>query len=133
MAMVFTLVSSVKDAAEQLIAERVAERQRVKDQEARRAEEEENRKFTGEVVTRERFMAWREQFRQEMLEKEKEEEEREREGEGKKAREGRAREEARLSGRELWERGLAGKGDEDEADEDEEEAIKGMEELKVGN
>ena len=64
MAMVFTLVSSVKESAELLIAERQQAVQTLKDVEAARAEEEENRKFHGTAVTRESFLAWRKRFRQ---------------------------------------------------------------------
>ena len=65
-AMVFSLVSTLKDAAELLIAERQQAVQAQKDFESQMAEEEENRKFEGEKVTRESFLAWRESFRHEM-------------------------------------------------------------------
>lgn len=126
MAMVFTLVSTLKDAAELLISERAQAVQAQKDFEAAEAEAEENRKFEGEKVTRETFLAWREKFRQEM----KEEAERklaEQEAEDKKKR-GKV-EEKKLTGRQLWEQGLAGKTiDEDEEGED---AVEGLKELKV--
>ncbi|ERF75173.1 hypothetical protein EPUS_06213 [Endocarpon pusillum Z07020] len=126
MAMVFTLVSTLKEAAEQLIIERQGALQAQKDQEAAKADEEENRKFHGTVVTRERFIEWREKFLAEMAEKERKEKE-EQEAEDKKKRGGKP-EEKKMTGRQLWEGGLVGKVDEDEDGED---AIEGLERLKV--
>ncbi|KAF7503367.1 hypothetical protein GJ744_003931 [Endocarpon pusillum] len=126
MAMVFTLVSTLKEAAEQLIIERQGALQARKDQEAAKAAEEENRKFHGTVVTRERFLEWREKFLAEMAEKERKEKE-EQEMEDKKKRGGKP-EEKKMTGRQLWEGGLVGKVDEDEDGED---AIEGLERLKV--
>jgi hypothetical protein len=111
MAMVFTLVSTLKDAAETLIAERQRQEQNVKDVEAAKAEEEENRKFHGTAVTRESFLKWRARFREEAEERERREKE-EKEVEEKKKR-GRL-EEKKLTGKQLWERGMVGKVDEDE-------------------
>ncbi len=127
MAMVFTLVSTLKEAAEQLIIERQGALQAQKDQEAAKADEEENRKFHGTVVTRERFIEWREKFLAEMAERERKEKE-EREVEDKKKRGGKP-EEKKMTGRQLWESGLVGKVDEDE--EDGEDAIELPERLKV--
>ncbi|KAK4634627.1 hypothetical protein CLAFUW4_01097 [Fulvia fulva] len=127
MAMVFTLVSTLKDAAELLISERAQAVQAQKDFEAAKAEEEENRKFEGEKVTRETFLAWRENFRQEM----KEAAERrlaEQEAEDKKKRGGKT-EEKKLTGRQLWEQGLAGNTIED--DEEGEDAVESLKQLKV--
>jgi hypothetical protein len=110
MAMVFTLVSTLKDAAETLIAERQRQAQNIKDREAAKVEEEENRKFHGAAVTRESFLKWRAKFRHEAEEWERKEKE-EKEVEEKK-RKGRL-EEKKLTGKQLWERGMVGK-DEDE-------------------
>jgi hypothetical protein len=110
MAMVFTLVSTLKDAAETLIAERQRQAQNIKDIEVAKAEEEENRKFHGTTVTRESFLKWRTKFRQEAEERERREKE-EKEVEEKKKR-GRL-EEKKLTGKQLWEGGMAGKADED--------------------
>ncbi|KIW06661.1 uncharacterized protein PV09_02367 [Verruconis gallopava] len=116
MAMVFTLVSSLKDAAELLISERQKAARTLKEAEAAKAEEEENRKFHGTPVTRETFLAWRAKFKQEMAEEERRRRE-ELEAEELKKRKG-VKEEVRLTGRQLWERGLAGKaGEEDEEGE----------------
>lgn len=111
MAMVFTLVSTLKEAAETLIAERQRQAQNIKDMEAAKVEEEENRKFHGTAVTRESFLNWRAKFREEAEEWERREKE-EKELEEKKKR-GRA-EEKRLTGKQLWERGMVGKVDEDD-------------------
>ncbi|TKX19959.1 RWD domain-containing protein [Elsinoe australis] len=126
MAMVFTLVTTLKEAAEQLILDRKAEVQAEKDEEAAKAEAEENRKFEGTKVTRETFLAWRERFRKEM-EEEKERAEREREEELKRKK---IKEEKKLTGKELWVRGMAGNVAEEGEDEGE-DVVEGMRELKV--
>ncbi|KAF2461032.1 RWD domain-containing protein [Lineolata rhizophorae] len=124
MAMVFTLVSALKDAAELLIAERVRAAEAQRDFEAQKAEEEENRRFHGTAVTRETFLQWRERFRAEM-EEEARRKQAEKEAEDKKKRV--PKEEKKLTGKELWERGLAGKGEE----EDDEGLESNMEKMKV--
>lgn len=105
MAMVFALVTVLKDSAELLISERQNAKQALADMEAAKAEEEENKKFQGEAVTRESFIRWREAFRKEMEEKQKREEE-EREAEEKKRRgpkkKGNSR--ARSCGSKVWPR-----------------------------
>ena len=128
MAMVFSLVSTLKDAAELLTTERQQAIQALKDIESAKAEEEENRKFEGEKVTRESFTAWHEKFKEEMT-AEKARRAVELEAEEKKRRGGKL-EEKKLTGKQLWQQGLAGKvADEDEEGED---AIEeGMRELKV--
>lgn len=126
MAMVFTLVSTLKESAEALIAEREAGAQALRDVEARKAEEEENRKFHGTAVTRESFVAWREKFRNELAEKSMREQE-EQEAEDKKKR-GRL-EEKKLTGKQLWETGMVGKVDEEEVDED--DPLDGVDKLKI--
>lgn len=110
MAMVFTLVSTLKDGAELLISERQAAAQAIKDVAAAQAEEEENRKFHGTAVTRESFLEWRARFRKEMEEEENKKRE-EKEAEDKRRK---AKADDRLTGRQLWEKGLVGKVDEDE-------------------
>ena len=113
MAMVFTLVSTLKDGAELLISERQAAAQGLKDIEAAKAEEEENRKFHGTAVTRETFLAWRDRFRTEMAEAEEKRRE-DKEAEDKKRR---VKAEERLTGKQLFERGLVGKVEEDEEED----------------
>jgi len=128
MAMVFTLVSSVKEEAESLVRERAAETRRESERKFAEAEAAENAKFHGTVVTKERFLEWRENFRKELEdEKRRKEEEAAEEMKKKKA----AKEEAKLTGRQLWERGLAGKGDEDDEDVDAMDKLKISEETKV--
>lgn len=117
MAMVFTLVSALKDSAELLMAERANAVQAEKEVEAAKAEEEENRKFEGTAVTVQSFLEWHERFRKEMEEEEQRRRE-EKDAEDKKTRKPAAKEEKKLTGRQLWERGLAGKGDFDEDDDD---------------
>lgn len=128
MAMVFTLVSTLKESAELLMAERVNAVHALKEMEAAKAEEEENRKFQGTAVTRETFLGWQAKFKQEMEDEERRQRE-EKEAEEKKARgKGPAKEEKKLTGKELWERGLAGKGD---YDEDYEDAMPPVEKMKI--
>lgn len=131
-AMIFTLVSTLKESAEQLIAERAGAEQAEKDKEAAAAEEAENAKFHGTAVTRESFLKWRDAFVMEMKQAE-ERREAEREAEELKKRRGAAgpKEENKLTGKQLWERGLAGRG-EDSGEEDGEDGVGlGMEKLKV--
>ncbi|KIV88946.1 hypothetical protein PV10_08572 [Exophiala mesophila] len=127
MAMVFTLVTTLKDSAEILISDRMRQEEEIKEVAARQKEEEENRRFHGTVVTRERFLEWRDKFRKEMQEKEKQQREEE-EAEEKKKK-GVKMEEKKLTGRQLWERGLVGKGEEEDIDG--EDAIPALESLKV--
>ncbi|KAF7197236.1 RWD domain-containing protein [Pseudocercospora fuligena] len=127
MAMVFTLVSTLKDAAELLITERQKAIEALKEVEARKAEEEENRKFEGQKVTRETFLAWRDSFKKEM-EEQAARRQAELEAEEKKKRGGKA-DEKKLTGKQLWEQGLAGKGADEE--EDGEDAVEAMKDLKV--
>lgn len=119
-AMIFTLIQAVKEGAEALVAERIAAAERVVDDRRREEEAAEEAKFMGEKVTRERFAEWRERFRAVMKE---EEEERKRIREekdgggagGKKGGGGGGGGGAgeKMTGRELWEKGLVGKGEED--------------------
>lgn len=113
MAMVFTLVTVLKDSAELLMTERQNAKQALAEVAAAKAEEEENRKFQGEAVTRETFLAWREKFRAEMAEEKRRKEE-EKELEDKKKRV--VKEEKKLTGKELWQQGLAGRGEDDDDD-----------------
>ncbi|KAF7562754.1 hypothetical protein G7046_g1375 [Stylonectria norvegica] len=123
MAMIFTLVSTLKDSAEQLVQERKDVVAAVQEEALLAAEREENKKFHGTSVTPESFTKWREGFIKEMEEQEQKEED-ERLAELKKAR---VKEPVKLSGRQLWERGLAGKVEED----DDDMPIEAVEKLKV--
>ena len=127
MAMIFTLVSTLKDSAELLISERQTAAQALKDVEAARAEEEENRKFHGTAVTRESFLEWRERFRKE-IDDEEERRKEEREAEDKKKR---TKVEEKMTGRQLWEKGLVGKAEEEDEEDGGRDALEGMERLKT--
>ena len=126
MAMIFTLISALKETTEQLILERQNAAQAIKDEEAHRQEEAENAKFHGEAVTRDSFLTWRERFRAEM-EENRLKDEADRESElGKK----RMKIEEKMSGKQLWEKGLVGKIEEDE-DAGEAGEMDGLERLKI--
>ena len=127
MAMVFTLVTTLKDAAEVLISDRLRQAEEARDILVREKEEDENRKFHGTLVNKERFLEWRGKFRREMEEKELKAREEE-EADEKKKRGGKV-EEKRLTGKQLWERGLVGKADEEDIDG--EDAVIALEKLKV--
>jgi hypothetical protein len=128
MAMVFTLVSTLKDNAEQLVAERQAGARQEHEQKLLAAEAEENKKFHGTPVTPETFTSWREGFRKEMEELKKKEEEADEAAEKKKNKGKDAV--VQLTGKQLWERGLAGKTEEEE-DDDDSVSVGGVESLKV--
>jgi hypothetical protein len=126
MAMVFTLVSALKENAETLITERANAVQAEKDKVAAKREEEENRKFHGTPVTVESFLEWSAKFKKEMEDEETRlREEKEADDKKKKTT---VKEEKKLTGRQLWEKGLAGKGDYDEDDDD---AMPAVDKLKV--
>ncbi|KAE8443062.1 hypothetical protein EG329_002385 [Mollisiaceae sp. DMI_Dod_QoI] len=128
MAMIFTLVSTLKDNAEQLVAERQASARHEHEQRVLAAEAEENKKFHGTPVNPETFTKWREAFRKEMEELKTKQEE---EDEAVEKKRNRGRDAVtQLTGKQLWERGLAGKIDEDE-DDDDEIPIEGVEKMKV--
>jgi hypothetical protein len=130
MAMVFQLVSALKEAAELLIEDRRNVIEKEKEQRLLQAEQEENKKFEGEKVTRERFLEWRDRFQAEMS-AEATKRLAEQEAEEKKKRGGKA-EEKKLTGKQLWEQGLAGKlADED--DEDGEDVVEQMRQIKVSS
>ncbi|KAK3989214.1 RWD domain-containing protein [Cladorrhinum sp. PSN332] len=112
-AMVFTLVSTLKEAAEQVVADRKEAEAKVHEEAMLAAEREENKKFQGTPVTPETFKTWREAFFKEM-EEDRVREDEEKAAEMKKAR---IKEPARLTGRQLWERGLAA-AEQEEAEED---------------
>ncbi|KAI0172312.1 RWD-domain-containing protein [Hypoxylon sp. FL1284] len=125
MAMIFTVVTTLKEEAEQLVADRRKAAAKAREEVLLAAEREENKKFHGTPVTPETFMSWREGFLREMRERELREEE-ERLAELKKAK---VKEPAKLTGKQLWERGLVGKGD--EGDDDESIPLEQVEKLKV--
>jgi hypothetical protein len=126
MAMIFTIVSTLKDSAELLISERQQAQQALVDIEVRKAEEEENKKFVGTPVNRETFLKWNEEFKKDMEEEEKRRQE-EKEIDDKMKRI--PKKEKKMTGKELWEKGLAGKGDEE--DEDGEDAVEALQKMEV--
>ena len=109
-AMGYAVVMAVKERAEALVAERARARREAVEAEAERRDREDNARFRGEQVTRERFLAWREGFRAEAGARAGEERRRaEEEAQGRRGGAGAGRkEEGRLTGRQLWERGLVG-------------------------
>ncbi|KAJ3471011.1 hypothetical protein MRS44_001110 [Fusarium solani] len=125
MAMIFTLVSMLKETAEQLVQDRKAAVEKAHEEALLAAEAEENKKFHGTTVTPETFLKWREGFLKEMEERRQREED-ERLQELKKAK---VKEPARLTGKQLWERGLVGKGEGEEEDDD--IPVEAVEKLKV--
>lgn len=125
MAMIFSLVSTLKESAEQLIQERKDVETLAHEEIKLALEREENKKFHGTPVTPETFLNWRNDFMREM-EEERVREEEERLAELKKAK---IKEPVKLTGKQLWERGLVGKID--EGDDDDGVPIEGLEQLKV--
>jgi hypothetical protein len=130
MAMIFTLYSTLKDNAEQLVADRQAKARHEHEQKLLAAEREENKKFHGTPVTPETFKAWREGFRKEMEEQRVKEDDAEEAAEKKRNRGKDAV--IQLTGKQLWERGLAGKVDEDEIEDDDDSTlVEGVEKINV--
>lgn len=127
MAMVFTLVSTLKEAAEQIVAERQEHDKQEHVKRVLALEAEENKKFHGIPVTPENFLKWRAEFRQEMAEKERAAVEAE-EAADKKRNKGREPE-IKLTGKQLWERGIATKTDDLEFED--EPPVAGMQNVKV--
>lgn len=127
MAMVFTLVSTLKDNAEQLIAGRQEEARRKHEERRAEVQREEDKKFHGTVVNKETFLKWREEFRKEMEDARVKDEVEEEAAEKKRNRGKDAV--VLLTGKQLWERGMVGKLDEDE--DDDELPTEGVEKLKV--
>jgi hypothetical protein len=128
MAMIFTLYSTLKENAEQLIAERQAAVRHEHEQKLLAAEREENKKFHGTPVTPETFKSWREGFRKDMEAlriKQVEEDE----AADKKRNRGKDIV-VQLTGKQLWERGLAGKVEEDDFEGDD-GLVEDVEDLKV--
>jgi len=116
MAMIFALISTLKDNAEQLIISRQEDARKIHEEKVLAAEREENKKFHGTPVNPETFMKWREDFRKEM-EEEREREEKEEEIAEKKRNRGKEAT-VLLTGKQLWERGMVGKIEEDDEGED---------------
>ena len=74
MAMIFTLVATLKDEAEQIALRRREDAAKVHHERVMEAERKENEKFQGTMVNRETFLKWRDDFVKEMEEKRQKEE-----------------------------------------------------------
>ncbi|KAF0497669.1 RWD-domain-containing protein [Gigaspora margarita] len=71
MAMVFTLLSSLKDSLTTFVIERQEQRRQAEEDRIRKEIEAENAKFQGTKVTIASFLEWKENFEREISEKEK--------------------------------------------------------------
>lgn len=116
MAMVFALTSTLKEAAEELVHGRAAAIEEARENALRHEEEKEMEKFRGTLVTKERFVEWQKKFLEEQeAEQRRLDEEREAEDKGKRMV---AVKEKKLTGKELFEKGLVGEADWDDEGED---------------
>ncbi|CAN6646232.1 protein Gir2p [Trichomonascus vanleenenianus] len=106
---VFTLVSQLKEQAEELFAEKIKVKETEREQKIRAQEEKEQQKFKGTPVTPESFAAWRIKFREEF---------------GLDKDDSLTQKDRKLTGKELFEQGLT-------KDEDEEELNAGVSSLAV--
>ncbi|KAG7192684.1 uncharacterized protein KQ657_001465 [Scheffersomyces spartinae] len=100
--MIFALATTLKDEAEQLFQDKVDTAQKAYDDEMLEREREEQKKFNGTKVTPESFAEWRTNFRAEMKLEEKDKQRFNDMHQGK------------LTGREIFEKGLAGGEDDDD-------------------
>lgn len=130
MQMTFSLVDAAREAAEGLVAAYAKKLNEGIYAERRQEEEKEMEKFKGEKVTRERFLEWQKKFtaeqeelRKKLLEQQEEEE--------LKKRGSSAPKEKKLTGKQLFERGLAGSVEEQEDLEDDEGITEKTAALKV--
>jgi len=112
MAMIYTVISTLKDSAEQLITDRQATERAEHEKRLLAAEMEENKKFHGTLVTPVTFREWRLRFRKEMDELKSKEDEAEEAAEKRRNRGKEVME--KLTGKQLWERGMVGKIDEED-------------------
>jgi RWD domain len=130
-AMVFELVAALKEAAENIISARRGEQAAVQAAKVAKAEEEENRKFAGTSVTPETFMAWHVRFKKDMEDEERRKiEDAEADKKGRRTAAG-VKEEAKLTGKQLWQQGLVGKNPDEEEEEDGLDGLAGVERLKI--
>lgn len=84
MEMIFTLTTTLKESAEEMLNTRAQEKENKREEEIRKEEEKEMEKFRGTLVTRERFIEWRDKFFAEMEENKRREKEKEDEEKNKK-------------------------------------------------
>ncbi|RKF53904.1 RWD domain-containing protein [Erysiphe neolycopersici] len=112
MAMIFTVVSTLKENAENLISARQQAWQQEQDEKFMEAERKENSKFHGTPVTPETFASWRKNFLFEMEELKKKKLETEELAEKKK---GKVKDVIPIyTGKQLWMKGMVGKLDDEE-------------------
>lgn len=69
MAMIFSLVTTLKESAETLISDRAHAIEKTREDHLRKEEEKEMEKFRGTLVTKERFMVWVAEFKEEAVRK----------------------------------------------------------------
>ena len=98
---IFALVTQLKEEAEQAFEKKVHQTQQAHDREVAKREKEEQKKFNGTKVTKESFAEWRNKFREEMEVEKKDREAYENLHRG------------RMTGREIFEKGLAGEEEEE--------------------
>lgn len=112
MAMIFAIVSTLKENAENLISVRQQKWQQEQDEKFLEAERKENSKFHGTPVTPETFASWHRNFINEMAELKKKRLEMEELAEKKK---GKVKDAIPIyTGKQLWMKGMAGKLDDEE-------------------
>lgn len=102
MQMCFTLISSVKDLCETWFVDELRKLEKQHEQELQAREREEQKKFQGTKVTRESFLEWRSKFRKELGIDQRDEKRRLEAHHGK------------MTGRVIFERGLAGDIDDEQ-------------------
>ncbi|AAS54534.1 AGR045Wp [Eremothecium gossypii ATCC 10895] len=110
--MCFALISSIKEDAESWFQKELERREKEHERQLRERELEEQKKFRGTKVTHESYMSWRASFRQELGLDERDQERRMQAHLG------------RLSGRQIFEEGLAGEEDVEAGEDDIVQGIK---------
>ncbi|PUU76700.1 ubiquitin-conjugating enzyme/RWD-like protein [Tuber borchii] len=128
MEMIFTLTTTLKESAEEMLNARAQEKENKREEEIRKEEEKEMEKFRGTLVTRERFIEWRDKFFAEMEENKRREKEEDEEKNKKGGSGGSAVKEKRMTGRELYEKGLVGNADDGDTEDGE---VVDLSQLKV--
>lgn len=118
MQMCFTLVASIKDLCESWFVDELAKLEKQHELEMQAREKEEQRKFQGTKVTPSSFQEWRAKFIKELKLDERNDLRRQTAHNG------------RLSGRQIFERGLAGDIDDAEAEDEDENLNAVTEKLK---
>ncbi|KAI5808702.1 ubiquitin-conjugating enzyme/RWD-like protein [Peziza echinospora] len=124
MAMVFTLVTTVKEAAENMLQERFDALTKKREAAALIEEEKEMAKFKGTPVTKETFTEWRNKFFEEMnaikkqRQMEKDEEEKGRRGAMQGGMAGVEAMKKRMTGKQLYQSGTVGGDDDVDAADD---------------